>query len=394
MRLFIEPTEPLLFRTGRPFDAGEANFAESIFPPTPETWQGAIRAAIAANFNTNKTLAEVFQHGTLEPYIGNRRDYGSFRITGITLGRRKKNGTANMELERLFPMPSHLLQEKEEKEGAKLQTWLVPEQRKGVHTDLPYDGMYLLYTDKETRKKLEPMKGWLTEQGLVKVLHHHEMPVKEDIVQNNVIFETESRMGIGMTATGSKTTEDGLLYQVQMVRMNPQYNDDYLYSFVVDIHFEQVPGDVTSGSVTYADDTEMQNKLNLPDQGWLTLGGERRAAKFQIIKDALPSEKLEQKKRGRLLYLATPAALNSGWQPKEWKEPSAIPITAAINRYQSIGGWLLKPGTSGGEGKPIRRCVPAGSVYFFEQEVDIPSIFTDYGREIGYGISYAGEWKI
>ena len=47
MRIFLEPTEPLLFRTGRSFDAGESGFAETLFPPTPETLQGAIRAAIA-----------------------------------------------------------------------------------------------------------------------------------------------------------------------------------------------------------------------------------------------------------------------------------------------------------------------------------------------------------
>jgi CRISPR-associated protein Cmr3 len=50
MRIFIEPVEPLLFRTGRPFVAGEYNFAASLFPPTPETLQGALRAAIAVQW--------------------------------------------------------------------------------------------------------------------------------------------------------------------------------------------------------------------------------------------------------------------------------------------------------------------------------------------------------
>ncbi len=54
MRLFLEPTEPLLFRTGRPFDAGENSYAETLFPPTPETLQGAIRAAIASYWDPPK----------------------------------------------------------------------------------------------------------------------------------------------------------------------------------------------------------------------------------------------------------------------------------------------------------------------------------------------------
>ena len=60
MRLFIEPNESLLFRTGRPFVAGENNFAESMFPPTPETLQGAVRATIAAYWEPGKTIEEAF----------------------------------------------------------------------------------------------------------------------------------------------------------------------------------------------------------------------------------------------------------------------------------------------------------------------------------------------
>src|SRR5438045_439322 len=94
MHIFIEPTEPLLFRTGRPFNAGEHNFADSIFPPTPETLQGALRATIATHWdkaNTGKprTLEELFQpQSDLVEMIGSRGNYGCFRIKNMTLGRR------------------------------------------------------------------------------------------------------------------------------------------------------------------------------------------------------------------------------------------------------------------------------------------------------------------
>ncbi len=64
MRIFIEPTEPLLFRRGHAFDAGESNFADSMFPPTPETLQGAIRAMIATHsthIDGNTSLAARFE---------------------------------------------------------------------------------------------------------------------------------------------------------------------------------------------------------------------------------------------------------------------------------------------------------------------------------------------
>src|SRR6266567_7196967 len=109
MRIFIEPTEPLLFRTGRPFDAGESNFAESIFPPTPETMQGAIRAMIAAHttlVNSTMGIAARFGSDILTKLIGNQSSYGRFRVTGLTLGKSTKE---NGSVERLLPGPASLM---------------------------------------------------------------------------------------------------------------------------------------------------------------------------------------------------------------------------------------------------------------------------------------------
>src|SRR6266516_3871837 len=109
MRIFIEPTEPLLFRTGRSFDAGESNFAESIFPPTPETMQGALRATIVAHtslVDSKMGMAARFGTATITNLIGDQSGYGRFRITGLTVGRIKNDNT----IERLFPAPAHLIQ--------------------------------------------------------------------------------------------------------------------------------------------------------------------------------------------------------------------------------------------------------------------------------------------
>jgi len=134
--------------------------------------------------------------------------------------------------------------------------------------------------------------------------------------------------------------------------------------------------------------------LHLPDYGWITLGGERRAAYFEVIKPSTTQSILaDSQKAGDLLYQASPAAFDGGWQPKQWPMTSTKPIAAAITRYQPIGGWLLNPGNSGGKNKSIRRCVPAGSVYFFDTPVSFDQTLTDYGWQIGYGITYTGEWK-
>src|SRR5436309_4154038 len=93
MRIFLEPNESLLFRTGRPFDAGQTDYAETLFPPTPETLQGAVRALIAIAQDTSATPSQLFRSGSeLISLIGDRQGYyGRFRITNIALARRKRD---------------------------------------------------------------------------------------------------------------------------------------------------------------------------------------------------------------------------------------------------------------------------------------------------------------
>ncbi len=392
MRLFFEPTEPLLFRTGRPFDVGENNFAESIFPPTPETLQGAVRAAIATYWDTNKTLDQIFRQPELTALIGDRTQYGRFRITGITLGRYKKETKPDTSMEQIFPTPSHILQEED---GKKRQVRLIPHQaQKDVFTDLP-DNMQLLYPGKnieDSKGKLEPIRGWLTKNGLDTALWTNKDIAEEDIISSNDIFVMEPRMGIGMN-NATKTTQEGQLYQVQKIRMNPHINPDYIYGFIIDVRLAQnsTSGTEVTDPEQLVDDNKTQQELHLPIDGWVTLGGERRAAHFTVLHSQAPQNIAKQ--QGTLLYLATPAVLNNGWEPSTWPSPLVSPIAASINRYQSIGGWLLTPGSGGGENKTMYRCVPAGSVYFFDQTVTIPQFLTDYGWQIGYGITHAGDWK-
>jgi CRISPR-associated protein Cmr3 len=372
MRIFLEPTEPLLFRTGRSFDAGESSFADTYFPPTPETLQGAVRAAIAIYWNPHKKLEEVFLEPDLTDLIGSRGSgYGRFRITGLALGRSRGDRT----IERLFLPPANLLTIKDN------CLLLKPQKIDGLKSSDLAENAYYLYSDGETIDKREKFEHWLTEPGLGKVLHSNTQLSKDEIVREEDIFGYESRLGIGMD-NAKKTTRDGFLYSTRVVRMRPGYG------FVIDIRLRKPSANSNTPYLdSLVDDAQTQKELRLPNQGWIMLGGERRTARFELIPP--PVIGMEQGKRGRLLYLATPAALDNGWQPGI---SFASPIAAAINRYQSIGGWELNPENSGGTNKITRRCVPAGSVYFFENEVSAAQPFTDHGMEIGYGITFTGEW--
>jgi len=387
VRIFIQPCELLLFRTGHPFNAGENHYADTLFPPTPETLQGALRATIASYWNPDRSLAEVFQNPELVALIGDQEHYGRFFITGIALGRRSKDALSASSVERLFPMPAHfLIEESGEREPVRLQPHLHDPE---IVSNLP-DTMQLLYPERAVQSKLEPLRGWLSEQSLQKALRGQESIERSEVIDPATIYIHELRQGIGIN-NASKTTAEGQFYQTRMIRMNHRSDDPFMYGFVVDIRLAQTTSQRTPTPDQFVADDQTQHLLRLPEQGWMILGGERRAARFEVIS---PSSNtftgLEQRATGTLLYLATPASFTNGWQPQAW--PVLEPIAVAMERYQPIGGWQLNPGNASGKSKTLRRCVPAGSVYFFNSAVPKIDPFTDYGDQIGYGITYAGDY--
>ena len=235
MRLFIEPTEPLLLRTGRPFEAGQNNFAESLFPPTPETLQGAVRATMAAHWDQHKNIATAFDDPNLTKLIGDRKGYGRFRVTGIALGRYPK--LDREKIERLFRPPAHIMQEGKG-ENKPLHRLLPHPLEKTIHSNMP-DGIshYL----KRYHTDLEPVDGWLTETDLYKALGTDEL-TDIKVIYKKDIYREEPRLGIGIQL-GTKATEEGYLYQMLMIRMNHKLEQDHLYGFVVDIDLVPLSSD-------------------------------------------------------------------------------------------------------------------------------------------------------
>jgi CRISPR-associated protein Cmr3 len=107
------------------------------------------------------------------------------------------------------------------------------------------------------------------------------------------------------------------------------------------------------------------------------LGGERRLAEWREAENAKgwsPSENPNDVARLRMV-LATPAIFSQGWLPgwiDKGSREGTIPgssvkirlISAVLDRWKPISGWNYEKGKNGP--KPLRRAVPAGSVYFFE----------------------------
>jgi CRISPR-associated protein Cmr3 len=381
MRLWLEPADVLFFRTSRSFTAGEGGFALSLFPPTPETIQGSIRARIAAYFAAEwgVSLAGAFEKTLkdgsrpLQQLIGDQKSYGSFRLHGYTLGRRTKTG-----VELLFPPPAHLLRGEDSHRIFRL----APAEPDGtLHTNLP-DGLGLLEPrgGYPTDEKLEEFEEWLTLEELRLAFSASEDGLK-DIkgVPPGDLFEFEPRLGIGMI-NARKTTQEGLLYQANFVRLKRDAGLDV--GLVVDVGLKDVEPD------------QVQERLKLPDKGWLALGGERRASSFEVLGAAPLQSALELAQGERsCLYFVTPTYFERGWQPADWQAlVGTAPVAAAVSRAQLIGGWKQESTHAGGSPKALRRCVPAGSVYFFDRAITVHGPITNDGGAIGYGLAYQGAW--
>ena len=153
---------------------------------------------------------------------------------------------------------------------------------------------------------------------------------------------------------------------------------------------------------------------NLPEHFIASIGGERRLAEFSRndndkILWEYPKEILILSNKIRLV-LATPAIFSKGWLP-DWIDENnltgTIPntntqvklISAIVDRWLPISGWSYERGNAGP--KPIRRAVPAGSVYFFEiiegnfdaEKIWLKSICTDEQNiNDGFGLVLIGNW--
>ncbi len=367
MTIFIEPSDVWLFRDGRPFAPNERGRAVSLFPPTPQTMQGIIRSARLAHSQ------EPFDYrrwsDALKSEIGQPDNFGSLRLRGPLVAKREGNS-----VKPLFLLPLDVI---------RLQGgWHILAPRFASHLKVNWrqSALQLLLPPDES----EPCKfevGWLSEKELLIYLGGGTLS-DASVTQTDSLFRHEARFGVQIDSKPKRPPE-GMLYQVEFVRLHDG----------VGLLLE-VGG------------------VSLPDVGLLQMGGEARSGRYESVSPLLP---LPRDKRvlpvvgNNLrfkLYFATSAIFHSGWLPK-WLNPQSLSgryngvevrlISAAVGRSQPIGGRDI---SKRDRQRPVRRAVPAGSVYFFETEASEDDVFqafdgqclSDADAQIGFGFCFVGGW--
>ena len=356
----IDPCDVLFFRDCKPFAGGEQSVAAVRFPPLPLPFVGALRSVMLESLgrDTGKNKDKLLDDPEITALVGKPDDPSPLSFSGPFLVRETDG-----EQQLFLPCPSDVLQVKykiNDQERTKY-TKLVPEKKPllpGVCVNEP--NMVLRAGEMEGKAEAS--------QGLMLNIHTFtsyllgEMDDNEDdgIISSADYFQKEQRTGIALEP-GRRTTQQGMLYSADFVRLKPGYSLLMKVDSSADLDF-------------------------LPDQGSLRLGGEGKHAFYKSLPDKdffsdieSVREEIEDKiceSQKFKLCLLSPAIFQNGWIPDN-VDPHDLSLSinhqqfrlkgAAVPKPMNIGGWDLKNKRP----RPLFRAAPAGSVYFFEADNEV-----------------------
>lgn len=341
MTIEIEALDTLIFQDGKPFDKSGDNWGNSLVLPTPSTVYGALRATYFANNPSELSKANQDDDPTK-----------NLKINAITL---------QYQDNLLLPTPKDCVDLK-----GKVITLDIEE------NSLTNNPLKYIFSAKDEVKSLD--KAYLKKGNFKRYLANKTIGSCE---KEERFITREGKIGIGLNRK-TKTTGDGLLYRVEMLR----YQD---LKIVIDF-----------------------DGLDLKDSGLMRLGGEAKGATFKQI-ESLEFPKIEKLSDNCFkLYLLTPVFFENGWYPSwidsdngfigEFGDYKLKLIASSIGKYQSIGGFNMKSRRP----KEMMKAIPAGSVYYFEilegdkdkvmESFNLCSI-SDRQQKEGYGLVMVGDVK-
>ncbi len=320
MTLRITPFDTVFFRDGKPFMREEESWADGLFPPPPSVLLGALRSA---------AIAQQLQQEPLNTLIALSE---SISVAGTWLHANDKQ---------LFPAPLDLF--KADKDALPQS---MPLQKIEFESNIPSNLSHVFLP--EVNGKQEEASGkWIEKSTLTRYFQGNE-PL-EHWYDLNALKTEELKTGIGRNDE-KHTAQDGQLYRYQMQRteiLNP--HSGLLDALDIIVQFENLPKDFA-------------------DNGMLQLGGERKAAAYTTEKEwKLPPSSINS--RIFKLVLLTPGIFSGtegqAWWPEKILAQHGLKLlAAATGKPWSTGGFdmvLKKP-------KPMRKVVPAGSVYVVEAD--------------------------
>lgn len=433
--LTITPHDPIIARDGRPFGIGQGIRMKSLSWPYPSVLAGSLRTLLGKLTGDN------------------------FRQERTTEALKKINVAGPFPLlnERIFlPTPKDILIRGE---GTKREAFSIRPMKlePGCGCDLPEYGLVPAMLPNRIEEEFKPanipsfwscdmIAKWLCnatgdgfdappdlEAGKKRSSPCQKLKMaKKDLQKTHFLNlpKEESRFHVKIDSSRG-SSEDGMLFETVGLDLSKKGRIDGMKLAA------KVEAELDTQTSKEAKELieKFDRKLSEIDSFGF-LGGERRLSHWRAsniahigweIHPELEKALDTETKKIRLI-LATPSIFDNGWLPGWLKpchgslkgRPPGVPnkldlnlrlVSACIDRWKPISGWSLvnwedKSGKNGPKPgpKPIRRLVPAGSVYFFEIEGDgdaaalanslwLKSVCdNDQDRRDGFGLALWGVW--
>ena len=383
--LQLTPRDLIIARDGRPFGAGQGNRMRGLTWPLPSVVAGSFRTALV---KANPSL----------DFAGDMpQRLMAIEVAGIF---------PTVENKLYLPAPNDCLWNGDTGEIHAAKPF--PINQGGC--DFPIDGLRpVMYSDdpKKPDFKPKPVPAWWPVGKLTDWLLGKPVTFDAEFPRAGV---QETRDHVCLDADTGAAAE-GQIFATAGLNVTHLPRCGVAESKPFQERFAEI---VLSARVTMAEKGfEHLKTLN----AWHPLGGERRlvhwqrndAAELWICPEAVKAA-LESATQIRMV-LATPAIFDHGWRP-DWLDAKTLtgkPINdgptlklAGVSnaRWKAVSGWSLAPPRGP---KPIRRMVPAGSVYFFEKVEGEGRTLATHGwlkpvsdapqdRNDGFGLAVWGTW--
>ncbi|WP_310551500.1 type III-B CRISPR module-associated protein Cmr3 [Paenibacillus glufosinatiresistens] len=384
MLLRIEPLDPLMPRDGRPFDATPGVSARSMDGVSPGMLSGSLRTWLYKRLGslpegtTSDILKRVRIAGPLLEWKGHI--YYPMPADRIFYEQKGCPRTERLRPEPLRHGEGYFGMKVEGSRRMELEPPIVNFHGKPYFDSPAYvreDWMFreLLndLSDEEWEHELQRWRNWLRGEAKEQAGKKHDeaAPINSPFLQP---FVKEQRIHNAIEGSTGNTLE-GALFSTEALRYRQGV------SLVVSLDMEDYEFPITF-------------------KGLHSMGGKRRLSSFQELD--WPNEQLSpwqcpdqlaERLRGAVtgsllrMTLVTPAYFLKGWRPR-WIDADSITNQnlfanwypddmklpnlrlrlrwACVNRAQPISGWSYSRTAEEGREKPVRRMVPAGSVYIFE----------------------------
>jgi len=317
----FRPADTLFFKGSSPMNAGQDHTSTSMFPPMPETIQGAIRTAVLGQnrVEINDYYNKRVTSGLINA-IGRAGESAPFAVVGPLMKRGKQM---------LIPVPATwFLSEDNEKDMFYLVAAKKME-KNSIQIESSMPASKIMWAKQpDLGGELKPASGLWMPVGMLN--DELKLPVKKITAKNVKDFADESRFVITMDALVDSEPRTG-------IAMDPKTRgaqEHYLYSFT-HVRFRQDVG------MVFGIDQDISDFFK--DSGVLQVGGEQRFGHY----DAIVGPDFYD---GDGLWMAlSPVRADA----------NTTDGLVACGKIRYTGGWDMKKGFH----KPLTGYYPQGSVF-------------------------------